>query len=218
MLHQDWIGSFVQGLIMGAGMAVAMMVPAGLRVMARWARWGGRRRPRASLRGGGTGARLASSQPPTKQSGRPFVTPANAGVQHAMRAWRTERCGHRSHRPVSATATAETQRHGERRELGHILGSPISPTSINKFLVVLPVRSGHWLRADTSAFSLRPPRLCVGSSWPPSTPLLPLPGLGRPILKSAPAPMGYVVCLIARVVGDCDERGREAFINEELHL
>jgi hypothetical protein len=34
MLHQDWIGSFVQGLIMGAGMAVAMMVAAGLRVMA----------------------------------------------------------------------------------------------------------------------------------------------------------------------------------------
>jgi hypothetical protein len=45
MLHQGWIGTFVQGLIMGAGMAVAMMVPAGLRVMARWARWGGRRAP-----------------------------------------------------------------------------------------------------------------------------------------------------------------------------
>jgi hypothetical protein len=41
MLHQGWIGSFVQGLIMGAGMAVAMMV-AELARRAGRARWAGR--------------------------------------------------------------------------------------------------------------------------------------------------------------------------------
>ena len=38
------------------------------------------------------------------------------------------------------------------------------------------------------------------------------------IRESTPTMMGNMICLVACPVSDIDERGREAFIDEELHL
>ena len=70
MMHESWTGTFIQGMVMGAGMMVVMMVP-GLARRAGWARWGGR---------AGRLTRHCEEEalPPTKQSGRLLVIARSA--------------------------------------------------------------------------------------------------------------------------------------------
>jgi hypothetical protein len=56
MMHESWIGTFIQGMVMGTGMMVVMMVPAACRVIARCME-------RTSLRGPkGRSNRVASAR------------------------------------------------------------------------------------------------------------------------------------------------------------
>jgi hypothetical protein len=109
MMHESWTGTFIQGMIMGLGMMVVMMVPG----LARRARWAGRA-------GRLTRHCEEEAQPPTKQSGRlPVIASARRArsnlaarprSQSVIPASRTERRGHRSRGPVSVTASAAAQR------------------------------------------------------------------------------------------------------------
>ena len=55
-MHESWIGTFIQGMVMGTGMMVVMMVPAACRVIARCME-------RTSLRGPkGRSNRVASAR------------------------------------------------------------------------------------------------------------------------------------------------------------
>jgi hypothetical protein len=77
MMHESWTGAFIQGMVMGAGMMVVMMVP-GLARRAGWARWAGRA-------GRLTRHCEEEAQPPTKQSGRLLVIARPEGPKQSGR-------------------------------------------------------------------------------------------------------------------------------------